>query len=258
MAEMKSYKPGMFSWADLATSDQAAAKKFYGELLGWQGEDLPMGQGGTYTMARHEGKDVAGISAQRPEEKQQKIPPHWNVYFTVTDVDEMASKAGRIGGKIVAAPMDVMDVGRMAVIQDPSGAMFCLWQAKKHNGASWVNAAGGLCWAELETSNVDACGSFYNRLFGWTQKPQDVGNFKYTVFNEGQEQRAGMMGQMHPGTPSHWTVYFGADDCDKRTAKAKSLGAKVVVEPQDIPNVGRFSMLFDPQGAFFALLQPKR
>jgi predicted enzyme related to lactoylglutathione lyase len=157
--------------------------------------------------------------------------------------------------------MDAMEAGRMAFIADPSGAVFGLWQPNKHMGAAWVNDNGGLCWAELTTSNVDACGSFYSKLFNWSPKAQDMGKMVYTVFNDGAEMRAGMMAMpagAPKGMPSAWTIYFGTDDCDKRTAQAKSLGANVLVQPENIPNVGRFSMMLDPQGAMFALLQPAR
>ncbi len=261
MTEVKSYKPGMFSWADLSTSDVAAAKRFYGELLGWKGEDLPMGPDASYTLVRRDGREVAGIAAQRIEEQAGKVPPHWNTYFTVANVDEMAAKVKTLGGKIIAPPVDVMDAGRMAVIADPSGAVFSLWQPKKLLGAAWVNDAGGPCWSELATSSLDACGSFYGKLFGWTPKAERLGETVYTTFNDGRELRAGMMAlaPMAPkGSASRWTIYFGTENCDKRTVQAKALGAKVVVEPKEIPNVGRFSMMFDPQGALFALLQPKR
>jgi hypothetical protein len=257
MSEMKSYQPGTFSWADIGTTDIAAAKKFYGEIFGWKTEDMPTPMG-PYSMAKLNGKDVAGIGGLDPK---QGMPPHWNNYFWVANVDESAKLAASLGGKILMAPMDAEQAGRFAVIADPSGAAFCLWQAKKHMGAELVNEQGAICWAELETRNVDACGKFYSKLFNWEPSVQDMPGMKYTIFNAGKDQRAGMMAmnaQAPAAMPSHWTVYFGVDNCDKRAAQISQLGGKVVVPPTDIPEVGRFAMAMDPQGAFFAILQPTR
>jgi len=258
MTEMKSYQPGTFSWADLTTPDTAAAKKFYGEIFGWKTEDMPTPMG-PYSMAKLNGKDVAGIAGLPADQAKQGVPPHWNNYFWVANVDEAAKKAASLGGKIVMQPMDAEQAGRFAVVAEPSGATFCLWQAKQHQGAALVNEHGAISWAELETSDVDGCGKFYAKLFNWEPSVQDMGGgMKYTLFNAGKDQRAGMMAMnpKAPPHPSHWTVYFDVDNCDKRSAQVATLGGKVWVSPTDIPNVGRFSILSDPQGAAFAMLQP--
>jgi predicted enzyme related to lactoylglutathione lyase len=256
MAETKTFKPGMFCWADLSTTDQTGATRFYTELFGWKTEDLPMGGGANYTMASVAGNQAAGIGPQKAEEKG--MPSRWNVYFGVANVDEATKKAASLGGKVAAEPFDVMDAGRMSVIQDPSGAAFELWQTKRSEAAI-PNGQGALAWAELETSNVDACGSFYSKLFNWAPQTQSMGDMQYTVFKTGDEPRAGMMAMAKgtpPNTPSHWTTYFLVDNCDATAKKAKASGGKVLVEPQDIPNTGRFALMFDPQGALFGVLQP--
>jgi predicted enzyme related to lactoylglutathione lyase len=259
MPEMKSYKQGAFCWTDLQTSDPAAAKKFYSELLGWKTEDLPMPGGVPYTMASVGANNVAALGGLSAEDKAHGIPPHWNLYVNVSNVDEMAKKAASLGGQVFAPAFDVLDVGRMAVIGDPSGATLCLWQAKKHIGAGMVFEPGGMAWWELETRNVDACGGFYAKLFGWKPDAKDMPGMKYTLFKDGTEDRAGMM-PMNPhapaNAPSHWTVYFTVADCAASTKKAVSLGANNIVPPQSVPDVGTFSMFFDPQGALFALHQP--
>jgi len=256
MTEVKSYKPGTFCWADLATTNPTGAKRFYSELFGWKTQDNPLPGGGAYTLARINGGDIAGLMGM-PE---KGIPPHWNSYVAVANVDEATNKATSLGGKILAPPMDVMDLGRMAVIQDPSGAELSLWQAKKHIGAGRVGEHGALVWNELQTRNVDACGAFYTKLFGWkTETRKGVFVETYTLFNQGAEPRAGMMPmskQTPANVPSHWTVYFMVNDCDATAKKVGSLGGKAVMPPTDIPDVGRFSMFFDPEGAFFAVLQP--
>ncbi len=258
MAEIKSYKPGTFCWADLATTDTAGAKRFYSELFGWKTEDMPIPGGGAYIMARIGGKDVGAISGMMPDQKG--IPPHWNSYVAVANVDEATKKATSLGAKVLAQPFDVMDAGRMSVIEDPSGAALSLWQAKKHIGATLVNEPGTVAWFELESRNVDAAGSFYMKLFGWKAEVMDMANGKYTVFMDGTERRAGMMPttkQTPANVPSHWTVYFTVKDCDASAKKVAASGGKTVVPPTDIPKIGRFSMHFDPQGAFFALFQPQ-
>jgi predicted enzyme related to lactoylglutathione lyase len=259
MPEVKSYKPGTFSWADLSTSDQAGAKKFYSELLGWKTDDVPMGPGATYTMAKVAGQDVAAIAGLRDEEKAQKIPPHWNVYFTVENVDDATQKAGAAGGKVLAPPMDVLDAGRMSVVADPSGAALCLWQAKKHIGAGVLHDTGALDWAELSSTNVDASGSFYAKLFGWSPNAMKMGNMTYTVFRGGSDDRAGMMEMPKEakGAPSMWYPYFSVANCDQSLKLIEKLKGSAVTPATDVPTVGRFAFVKDPQGALFAIIQPQ-
>ena len=261
MPEVKSYKPGQFSWTDLATTDVAAAKRAYSELFGWRTEEIPMPQGGAYTMANVGKGNVAGISAMMPDQKKAGMPPQWTVYFTVAKVDDSVKKATGLGAKVLAPAMDVMDVGRMAVLTDPSGASFAIWQAKKSIGSQVTGEEGSIAWAELWTRNVDACGSFYSKLFGWGASVQDMGNMKYTMFAEGKDQRAGMMPMMPDvpaNVPSHWVVYFTVKNCDATAKKADSLKFKALVPPTDIPKMGRFAILSDPQGAAFGIFQSTR
>ena len=121
MGERTSYESGTFSWADLATTDPTGAKAFYAGLFGWECEDLPVGEGGTYTMCRLDGKNVAALSGQRDEERAQGVPPHWNNYVTVHDLDERAARIAELNGSLMMPPFDVMDAGRMAVATDPTG-----------------------------------------------------------------------------------------------------------------------------------------
>lgn len=262
MPEVTKHKPGTFSWADLATPDPAAAKHFYGEVFGWKSEDQPMPQGGTYALARVNGKDVAGIAGMLPDQQTKGIPPYWNPYATVENVDESTKKATSLGATVMMPPFDVMDLGRMSVISDPAGATFSLWQPKKSIGAMLLNEPGAISWVELESRNVDLCRTFYSKLFGWTPQLMNMtGSMQYTVFNDGSDPRAGMMAPMPntpPQVPSHWTIYFAVKDCDATAKKVSSTGGKTVVPATDIPNIGRFAMFFDPQGAFFAVLQPAR
>jgi len=262
MPEVKSHKPGTFSWTDLATTDVASAKKFYGELFGWAAEDQPMPPGqGTYALAKVKGKSVAGIAGMMEQQKKAGMPPHWTAYFTVQDVSAATQKASSLGAKIVMEPLDVMDVGRMAAIEDPTGAAFAIWQAKKHIGTELLQEPGTISWVELESRDVDKAGGFYSKLFGWSAKVQDMGGGKkYTVFFDGPEMRAGLMAPepKAPPMPAHWNVYFQVDSADAIAKRAASLKAKTLVPPTDIPNMGRFAFFFDPQGAMFSVFQPMR
>jgi hypothetical protein len=153
-----------------------------------------------------------------------------------------------------------MDVGRMSVIQDPTGGTVSLWQAKKHPGAGIVNEPGSLTWNELFTTDPDKAKAFYTGLLGWKTEAVDMGPMGlYTLFKrEGQDANAAGMMKMPPdmqGAPPHWLAYFAVADCDQSAAKVTKLGGKVLVPPGDIPNVGRFSIVQDPQGATFALFK---
>lgn len=253
-----SYDHGTFSWAELSSTDANAAKKFYGGLFGWTFDDVPMGKGELYSMAKQGDKTVCALYTMGAEMKG--VPVHWGSYVTVNDVDATTKKVAPAGGKVVKEPFDVMDVGRMSVVQDPTGALLCLWQAKKHKGADVLgDVPGSLCWNELYTNNVDRAGKFYVDVIGWKTKAVDMGPMGvYTLFNRGNDEKRNAAGMMNmppnmKGAPSHWLAYFSTDDVDASTKKAKSLGGKVLMDPMDIPNIGRFSIVQDPQGATFAL-----
>jgi predicted enzyme related to lactoylglutathione lyase len=257
MVEMKQYSPGTFCWIDLGTSDPAGAKKFYSELFGWDMVDEPAGEAGTYTMARRRGLDVGGMYELSAEMKSQGVPPNWLSYVSVEDADGAAAKATSLGGKVVMGPMDVMGEGKMAVVQDPTGAVFAMWQPIKHCGARLVNEDGSLCWNELMTKDLKSAGKFYSTLLGWASKEEDMSTGKYTMFMNGERPAAGMMEiTSEMGfVPPHWSVYFAVADCDATIAKATALGGKVVVPATDIPGAGRFACLQDPQGAVFNIIK---
>lgn len=257
MATTTQHAPGTFCWPELATTDQPGAKTFYTRLFGWEFTDSEMGPGEVYTMLKIGGRDVGALYNMRKEEREHGVPPHWNSYVAVANADQSAAKAKSLGGTLMAEPFDVMDLGRMAIIQDPTGAMFCIWQAKKHTGAGVLGEVGSLCWTELMTTDAGKARPFYTGLFGWKAEDKPMGPMTYTVFKNGEVPAGGMMQitkDMGP-VPSNWMVYFDVSDCDATVAKATSLGAKVNVPPMDIPEVGRFAMLIDPQGAYFAVIK---
>src|SRR6201995_3345314 len=185
MGQRTQYTPGTFSWADLNTTDQAAAKAFYSGLFGWEITDMPAGEGVVYSMAAIGGKWVGAISPPPPQQRDPGGPASWNSYVTVADADATAAKAAELGATVHAPPFDVMEAGRMAVIQDPQGAWFLIWQTKQHLGAQLVNAPGALCWNELGSPDLDASTAFYGGLFGWTTSPMEGGEMPYLVIDNG-------------------------------------------------------------------------
>ena len=257
MATITQHAPGTFCWPELATSDQTKAKTFYTSLLGWQFTDNDMGGGESYTMLTLGGRTLGALYNQRQEERKQGIPPHWNSYVSVESADATAAKAKSLGGTVLAEPFDVFDAGRMAILQDPTGATFCIWQPKAHAGAGVLDEVGALCWTELMTTDTAKAQPFYTQLFGWTAEDKPMGPMTYTILKRGGAQAGGMMQitkEMGP-IPSHWMVYFSVADCDATVAKAGTLGGKVTVPATDIPGVGRFAILQDPQGAHVAIIK---
>ncbi|HSP63001.1 MAG TPA: VOC family protein [Pyrinomonadaceae bacterium] len=248
------HAPGSFCWIELATTDGPGAKKFYAELFGWTTHDSPVGPDMVYTMLRLDGKDVGAL--YQKGEMMKDVPTHWASYISVTSADEIAAKAKSLGGTVVKGPFDVMDVGRMAVIIDPTGAAFCIWQPKKHTGVGVKGQPNSLSWNELLTNDTTKAIDFYTKLFGWTAKSHGA-PMEYTEFVLGDTAFAGLM-QIRPDmgpVPPHWGIYFAVDDCDATFKKATSLGAKAIVPPMDIENVGRFATIMDPQGAVFQIIK---
>ena len=252
MGERTSYTPGTFCWTDLATTDQAGAKAFYGGLLGWEADDRPVGEGVYYSMMRREGKDVAAIAPQPSQQREAGVPPMWQSYISVQDADATAERAEELGGKVHAPPFDVMDVGRMAVIQDPQGAFFMVWQPKEHFGAALVNAPGALVWNELSSPDLEASSAFYSDLFGWSVAPFEGSPEPYLSIKNGEANNGGIRPLPSPGPPPNWLVYFGVEDLDSALAKVEELGGTKHAGPIDI-QIAKIAVVGDPQGAIFAL-----
>lgn len=272
MAEQDRYIPGVPCWVDVTQPDPRAAVRFYGELFGWEFEDVtPPGAPGEYHLARIGGGDVAAVGSV-PEGAPAEAA--WNTYVRVEDAGETAAKVQAAGGQVLNEPADVGDSGRMAVFADPSGARFCVWQAKEHRGAAVVNEHGSLTFNNLHTPDLEGAESFYGAVFGW--ELLDVGGgfmWALPAYGDFLEQRTpGMrenMAQM--GAPQrfeevvasvaeisagqgdvrpHWGVTFAVDDADEIAARATRLGARVDVPPFDAPWV-RMTVISDPQGATF-------
>lgn len=275
MPERDGYPAGVPCWVETTQPDPDAAAAFYRGLFGWELEDvMPPGSGAKYLMARLRGGDVAAISSQPPRAPTQAV---WNTYVLVDSADEAVGRARAAGGSVVAEPFDVMDAGRMAVVADPEGATFMVWQAGRHMGARIVNEHGALNFNNLYTRDVDAARRFYSALFGWDafalpgghawalpgygdhleQLTPGIRKMAADFGVPGFENVVAAINRISPGdsdTPAHWGVTFGVDDSVAAAQKATELGGAVVSPPVDAP-FARVAVLRDPQGASFTVSQ---
>jgi predicted enzyme related to lactoylglutathione lyase len=259
MPHIDKHPPGAFCWIELATTDQNAAKSFYSSLLGWASQDFPMGPKDFYTMFQLEGRDTAAAYTMRPEQRSMGVPPHWMIYIAVESADDVATRVAQLGGKLLAPPFDVYDVGRMAVAQDPTGAVFALWQPKKHTGTGISGVPGTLCWADLMTPDPARAKEFYSSLFGWRITTSENDPSGYLHIANGEHFIGGIppAKSRDPNVPPHWLAYFYILNCDETAAKTKELGGKTLLAPMAIEKVGRMAILADPQGAVFAVIGPE-
>ena len=251
MVRRTEYEPGTPSWADLASPDLDASRAFYGALFGWAAEQSTEPEAHGYTVFMRGDAAAAGLGPAFGD-----VPPCWNTYVTVADVDEVVAAAAAAGGQVMLEPMDVFDAGRMAIIADPSGAALSLWQPGDHIGAGVTMEPNAMCWHELNTRNPDAAKAFYGTLFGWDARQVGGPGFDYTELLLGETGVAGMivMDENWPAeVPTHWMLYFAVEDCDVVAARVTELGGEVCVPPTDIPP-GRFAVVNDPHGAVFSII----
>lgn len=276
MPERNGYIPGVPCWVDTSQPDPEAALPFYSDLFGWEFENvMPEGSEGRYFIGRVRNGDVAAVGSI-PE----GAPPMamWNTYVWVESADETAAKARDAGGGVAMEPFDVMDSGRMAVLTDPEGAAFCVWQAKEHKGAKVVNEHGSLNFNGLATRDPEGAKAFYGAVFGWQTLALPAG-VMWTMSGYGdhlEESSPGLRQQMaqmgapegfidvvaalnpiaddDSDTPAHWSVTFGVESADATAAKAEELGGRVVHGPFDAPWT-RMAVIEDLQGATFIASQ---
>ncbi|MEM8614793.1 MAG: VOC family protein [Cyanobacteria bacterium P01_H01_bin.105] len=250
-----SYEHGVFSWVDLMTSDQEAAKQFYTELFSWKFQDMPVDTGGVYSMAFKGDRTVAALFA-KPDDMQQ-VPSHWSSYITVKDLEATVQSWQDHGGTVVMPSCDIMDSGRMAMVKDPTDGIVGLWQAKDFWGAGLVNEVNTFCWTELQTRGAAKAAEFYKAIFGWEIEVDEKPPHYITGSVKGH-MNCGMFdmdkANLPAEIPSNWAVYFNVADLDESLAVVNRLGGKVLMDPIDI-EPGRFTTIMDPQGATIALMQ---
>lgn len=253
MATVKQHAPGSVSWVDLMTSDVEAARKFYGEVLGWSFEVGPP-ETGHYTMCKLQGDSVAGMGQLPPG---APYPPAWTVYFATADADASAAKIRELGGQVLMGPMDVMEEGRMLMAMDPCGAAFGLWQSRRHTGAQRVDEPGAMCWREVNVRDLPVARAFYTALFGLEARALPDPGITYETLHLGDQTVGGIlrMDEHWPAeVPAHWMTYFAVDDLDAALQRVPVAGGKVCVPPFDTP-YGRIAVINDPAGAAVTIMK---
>jgi predicted enzyme related to lactoylglutathione lyase len=250
MGKRTGYPPGTFSWVDLATPDAGAAKAFYSGVFAWEMED---GDGDGYSMCRLGGDAVAGLLSMPERTSPGAAPPSWTSYVTVADADAAAERAAALGGHVVEGPFDVADAGRAAVLEDPQGAGFAVWQPRGRIGAERVNDVGCLCMNELATSDLDGARRFYEALFGWTMELEDTGPGGPTMgFARNGAAITASFFPAEEGLPAHWRPCFTVASTETAVERVRELGGTEYLEPLELPD-GSIAMVRDPQGARFTL-----
>lgn len=242
------FAPGTPCWVDLISSDIDKSQEFYGGLLGWT-FDAPNAEFGGYITASSDGYAVSGLMARTPD---MQAPDGWNTYISTADIDATVAAAIAAGGQVAMTAMAVGDLGQMAYLVDPAGAMVGLWQPGTHLGFSKYNEPGSVTWDEHHSKNFSASTDFYSTVFGWTlEKTGDTDEFRYYQGKVDGETVAGLMDSasfLPVEVPSHWAVYFSVADADEALIKAVELGGSVVRGAQDTP-FGRMADLTDSTGA---------
>lgn len=253
MPERTRYEEGTPCWVDLSSTDPGAAKAYYTALFGWEFDDMPTPDGGTYSMATLRGGFVAAIGGQPPG-TPAGAPSIWNTYLATDDADAATAKVAPAGGELIMGPVDIGQSGRMAFLTDPTGAVAGLWQAGEHIGATLVNEPGAVIWNELITPDPDKALAFYQAVVGLSSSTSDLPGGPYTVLKVREAQVGGCTTPRMPQVPTHWHVYFAVEDTDATAAKSTASGGGVMVEPFDVPAVGRMTVLRDPTGAAFSVM----
>jgi len=246
MVERTSYVAGTPSWVDLGSPDRAASSAFYGGLFGWTAQMDPRPEAGGYGLFTLRGKSVAGLGQQM----NTGMPPFWALYISVADADATAVTAVANGATVIVAPMDVLEVGRMAVFQDPTGAFISIWRPKEHIGAALVNENGTFTWNELSTSDLPTAREFYTSVFGWGLEPHG-GSDAGAIFTLNSKVLCGAHVAGDGEFPA-WSIWFAVADCDASASRVTELGGSILMPPNDM-DFGRGAVVADPHGAAFGI-----
>ena len=260
MPNIDRHPAGSFCWFELGTTDQNAAKSFYTSLFGWSVVDNPAGPDDFYSIFKLAGRDTGATYTMRKEQRAQGVPPHWMIYIAVDNADQAVAKAAQAGGTVLAPAFDVMEVGRMAILQDPTGAAFSVWQPRSHIGVTIGNTDNTFCWADLSTPEPERAGKFYSEVFGWQAMKDEKDPSGYLHIRNGESFIGGIPPATHrnPQAPAHWLLYFQVAEPEAATNQAVKLGGKVLMPLRTMENVGTWSIVADPQGAVFALFKSAR
>lgn len=238
---------GKFVWHEQVSSDPAQAQEFYTRLFGWGTQVFGPGEA-DYTMISTRGQNHGGFATAM----EGAPPPHWLSHIRVENVENTIEKAISAGGKVAAGPFEMGEVGRIAIIADPQGAYVSAYEPANAGPVP----EGVFIWDELGTTDADGAQRFYEDVFGWTTSDMGPDYGGYRVFNRGETGIAGLMTVPDSSIPPHWQPYVAVDDPDATVAKAAELGGSALMDPMDVPNVGRIAVLRDPQGATIGILKP--
>jgi uncharacterized protein len=255
MTTIDRHAPGTICWVDLMTTDAEQARNFYSSLLGWT---FVLGgpETGHYGMAHKKDLQVAGVGQVPPG---APFPSAWSAYFASSDLDATSAKIKEHGGSVVAGPMDILEEGRMGMFADPTGAVFGVWQPKRHVGARLVAEPGAMCWHEINTTDAAKARDFYCKVFGLEPQKVDMPDTgpltDFHTLHRGPDTVCGVlqMTKEWAGIPPHWMVYFAVADLDASLTQVASLGGKVTVPAFDTP-YGRMAVCSDPTGAAFSII----
>ena len=256
MESIKNHKVNTFCWADLATTDKKSAIKFYTDIFGWKSieNDTVI----DYDMFTLQGKAVAAVCEMMPELKKAEIPPYWMSHIAVDNIEKYIAKVEDCGGTVISgALMTAGDNGLFALIQDPENALIGLWEGKTHKGAAFTKINSTLCWVEHAGRNASLSVPFYEKVFSWTSKTENFGDMPYTTFYSGGEPVAGLyiMNSDMDSIPCHWLPYFMIENIELAIEKTKKYHGSILMPKLFIEHVGFFTVIRDPQGAVFGLIQ---
>ena len=246
MSTQTASRVGTFVWHENVSTDPKRAQEFYNALFGW-GTEVFKTDEFEYPMISVDGQSHGGFPTV-----QEGTPPHWAGNVAVESVDDTVEKAKSAGGTLIHGPQDIPDVGRFAVLADPQGAVFVAFQP---NGEA-PQTAGVFVWDELGTQDVEGAERFYNAVFGWTTADMGEEYGGYKIWKNGETDVGGLMKMPEPSIPSMWSPYVAVEDVDATVAKAGELGGATLMEPMDVPNVGRIAVLKDPVGAVVGIIKP--
>jgi predicted enzyme related to lactoylglutathione lyase len=255
MTVISKYKPGEFCWTDLGTTDVPGALKFYKGVFGCKVVQFPMeGSDEKYSILQIDGRDVCAVYPMSAEQRKARVRPYWRPYITVKSVAETLKKAKAAGGKVVMGPMAVGDLGRTAIVKDPTGAPFALWQPGTMAGAGIEDKAGTVTWHDLNTFKPAVAGKFYVKVFGWKIEDKDFDGNEYHMFALGREGVCGMWPSASKKILPSWVTHWKVSDCAKTVAKVKQLGGGIILGATAVPGMGHFAIVKDPKGAPFGII----
>jgi predicted enzyme related to lactoylglutathione lyase len=254
---MATITTGKFVWFEYAGGDAKKAQAFYGELFHWKTQAMPTPDGSSYTMITVGNQTIGGYAPTIPGEQPQA---HWRAHVQVQDAAGAAQKIKSLGGKVIKEPHKMGDLGTMGLVADPQGAQFALWQPGKPEGTGdYKGIEGAWCWNELMCDDDEKAVAFYKQVFGFAEDKMSMGDMgTYHLLKIGDKGVGGIMKKPMAQAPTHWLPYVQIASADQTADRAKKLGGDLKVPPTDIPDVGRFAVFVDPQGAGLGVLQPKR